>query len=530
MILGIDVGGTHTDAVLIYNGDIISTAKVETSPNLIDSITNAVASLNADYGNIRRVVLSTTLTTNAIIENNLQKAGMIVSAGPGIHPGRFFSGDGFCLVHGAIDHRGREYIALDEREVSEAAAFLKSKGIEGLGIVSKFSVRNPAHEFRIKALAENSFEYISMGHQMNGSLNFPRRVNTTFVNIGVMPVQKNFVFSVRKAFAALGIRSRILFLKADGGTFSSLAAERLPVETIISGPAASVMGAFAMMPEQKCSAVMDIGGTTTDIGLLAGGAPVIEPDGINVRGLKTLVRGLKIVSVGAGGDSYVRIENGEIAVGPVRKGLPYCQGGQYATPMDALRLLGALNFGNLQRAYDAVKGIAEAMNMGVEETARKIIGQMVEKIMHAYMKFLQEVNSQPVYTIQQMVNPEPVTPDTIVLIGAPAAANAIGAAVSRTTAQITLQADTQHKRMVCPELDRDEAIPATFTPEDVKARGKQLIKENAVYLGLADSTDVDVVEEQCFNMVNGFWTVGKNMRLKLQTRPGIIYSLNKGGQ
>jgi N-methylhydantoinase A len=101
-------------------------------------------------------------------------------------------------------------------------------------------------------------------------------------------------------------------------------------------------------------------------------------------------------------------------------------------------------------------------------------------------------------------------------------ANALGAALARTTAQITLLADTQMRRIVCPELHVDKDAPPTLSMEDLKAFGIRTLKENAHLLGLSDETEVSIVEEQSFNMVRGFSTVGRNMRVKIQTTPGIL--------
>jgi len=203
MILGIDVGGTHTDAVCIENGTVVATAKALTSHDLVASIREVITGLGVDPGKVRRTILSTTLSTNAIIEKTFPRAGMIISAGPGIDPGSYFLNDDFYLVSGAMDHRGREYIPLKREEVLEAAGKLKSSGIEGVGIVSKFSVRNPGHEMSIHSLINKDFEHISLGHTLSGSLNFPRRVNTAYFNTAVMPMQKGFVQSVKKALSLL---------------------------------------------------------------------------------------------------------------------------------------------------------------------------------------------------------------------------------------------------------------------------------------------------------------------------------------
>jgi N-methylhydantoinase A/oxoprolinase/acetone carboxylase beta subunit len=188
---------------------------------------------------------------------------------------------------------------------------MNDSGVECAGIVSKFSVRNSSHEARISSLVKDDFQHICQGHTMSGSLNFPRRLNTTYLNVAVMPVQERFVSSVQDALARLGIDAPLFFLKADGGTYASSAASRLPVETILSGPAASMMGALALTDQyQGAVLVLDVGGTTTDMGILLNGVPILELQGVDIGGLKTLVSGLKVISVGAGGDSCVWTQDG----------------------------------------------------------------------------------------------------------------------------------------------------------------------------------------------------------------------------
>ena len=546
MILGIDIGGTHTDAVCINKKNIVATAKAVTGDDLVHSILDVVGRLGIDYAEIDRVVLSTTLSTNAIIERKYAPTGMIVSAGPGIDPRLYFLTDDFYLVEGAIDHRGREYIPMNPDQVMGIAQELKEKGIAGVGIVSKFSVRNSAHETMIHALIDKDFKNISMGHTMSGTLNFHRRLNTTYFNTAVMPVQMHFVESVRQALRELGIHCSMLFLKADGGTYSSSAADRLPVETILSGPAASMMGAVVLCRNPKTTTlVLDVGGTTTDIGVLINGIPVLEPKGVSIHGLRTLVRGLKVVSVGAGGDSFVHIDGDALCVGPQRQGPPAAMGGNSPTPTDAFAVLGEFENGDKSRAHEAISSIAEKLGREVEDVAREIISVMVHNIKAKATEFIDEVNSNPVYTIQEMLHPELVEPKQIMIIGGPAGqlkpyiedvfglecivpdhamvANALGAALARTTAQITMLADTQLGRLVCPELGIEEEASRMLSIEDLKAFGENAIREHAAYLGLTDEIETTILEEQSFNMVRGFSTTGKNLRLKIQTRPGIIH-------
>ncbi len=545
MILGIDIGGTHTDAVCLAGRKIFSTVKTATGDDLVGSILEAVNSLGIDYKGVKRVVLSTTLSTNAIVEKKYAKTGMIVSAGPGIDPSHYFLTDAFHLVSGAIDHRGREYVPIDKKEVLRASRSMLDSNVAGVGVVSKFSVRNTAHESIIASLIKDDFNYISQGHTMSGSLNFPRRLNTTYLNVAVMPVQEGFVSAVQKALAKLGIDAPLLFLKADGGTYASSAANRLPVETILSGPAASMMGALALTKMQEGTAlVLDVGGTTTDIGILLNGSPLLEPQGVDIGGLKTLVRGLNVISVGVGGDSCVRAEDGGLKVGPGRSGPPACMGGVAPTPMDAFAVLGDHTIGDLRKAKDALLPLSEALGMDSTELSSRVISVMVANIKKATLDFVDEVNSHPVYTIYEMLHPDIIRPSRVILIGGPSrllkpyieaafnmecevpehamVANALGAALARTTAQITLLADTQLKRIICPELHLEKEAAQTLSIDELKAFGFDAIRANASLLGLSDDMELSVIEEHCFNMIRGFSTVGRNMRVKIQTRPGIL--------
>jgi len=549
MILGIDIGGTHTDAVCVRDNEIVAIAKVITGENLVDSIVGAIQGLHVDYGGLKRVVLSTTLSTNAIIEKKYAATGMIVSAGPGVNPKSFFLSDDFHLIEGAIDHRGREYIPVRKDQILEVAEILKTSHVQGVGVISKFSVRNPVHEKTMYSLIADRFTYVSMGHRMSGSLNFPRRLHTTYFNTAVMPIQERFVRSVKHALKELGITTRILFLKADGGTYSSSAADRLPVETILSGPAASMMGGVALKKNSGTTLVLDVGGTTTDIGILIDGVPILEPRGICIGGLKTLVRGLKMLSVGAGGDSQVHLSGDGLGVGPHRYGPPVCMGGPRPTPMDALCVLGEFETGDLNKAEQSLSPLARQMNRKIPELARSVVAKMVENIKESCDGFLHEVNSYPVYTIHEMLHPDPVKPEQVMVIGGPAktlkpyveemfqmkclvpdhfqVANALGAALARTTAQITLLADTQLKKLICPELDIDMEIPVWYTINELISFGNQALTDNARYLGLSDDIETDVIEQQSFNMIKGFNTTGKNLRAKIQSRPGIISEWSK---
>jgi N-methylhydantoinase A/oxoprolinase/acetone carboxylase beta subunit len=304
------------------------------------------------------------------------------------------------------------------------------------------------------------------------------------------------------------------------------------------------MGAVALNARPQGTAlVLDVGGTTTDIGVLVNGVPLLEPKGADIGGVKTLVRGLKVVSVGAGGDSCVSIEGGEVRVGPGRSGPPACMGGSSPTPMDALAVIGEFG-GDAREATRVLAPLAGRLSLDLPLLSRTIVAVLVETIRKKASAFIEEVNSHPVYTIHEMLHPDLVVPERIILIGGPAGilkphiaeafgmecqvpgqaevANALGAALARTTAQITLHADTELGTIVCPELNMEKDAPRTLSMEDLRAFGFAALRDNAEALGLSDGVEAQVIEEQCFSMVRGFSTVGRNMRIKIQTRPGIL--------
>ena len=552
MIIGLDIGGTHTDAVLLKDFHLENQAKVLTDKeNLFASIMEALNLVmkNISPGDITRVVLSTTLSTNAVVENKLDRAAIIVSGGPGINPELFRTGKDYYLVEGALDHRGRVILDLD---IEKAATFLKSirnDRIKSVGIISKFSIRNPVHEQAIAEKANRDFPFISLGHSFSGLLNFPRRIATTFLNASVFSLNKNFITSVREAFYNKKIKAPIYMLKADGGTIEIDNHILLPVQTIRSGPAASIMGLMSLV-EEKNYIGLDIGGTTTDISIFHNGAPLFEPKGITIGKYKTLIRGLMTKSIGIGGDSEIIVEDGNITVGPVRRGPSMAFGGNHPALTDALVVMGFIKEGNRKRAFEGISKIAELLDLETEETAFLIVDKSVETIYKAVSSLLYELNKKPVYTIQELLRGQKISPTMVVVVGGPAkaissilqtkfqrpvllpsnweVANAIGAALARSTCELTLIADTGTGLLNIIEENIQKDICHGFTMEELKQIAGIVITEKLKHWGYG-TEDFEFVEEQEFNMVRDFQTTGKNMRLKVQVKPGLIGEFYKAG-
>ena len=553
MIIWLDVGGTHTDVVLLNRQGIVRDIKVPTdTSNLFGTVLEGLAKVmtGVEPEAVRRVVLSTTLTTNAIVQKKIPDVGIIVSSGPGIDPRCFQTGDNFFTVSGSIDHRGREVEPVDPGEIERVGRELLASGIRHVGVVGKFSVRNPAHELQIKARLGDAFEKVFLGHLISGHLNFPRRIATTYLNAAVYPVHKEFFEAVQQSLEARGLSMPIRILKADGGNMNFASSIEFPGQTILSGPAASVMGAVAYADHMADSLVLDIGGTTTDMTILMGGVPLLAPLGINVGGYRTLIRSLDTHSIGVGGDSLVRLSNQRIEVGPERLGPAMAHGGPVPTPTDALFVMRKVENGDREKAVMGIEPIATSLGLSVEEASRNIVERTCSKILKAADTMRERLNRKPVYTIHEILEGCRLTPHQMLILGGPApyfgeelkrqsgmdvrivpkwsVANAIGAALARTTSEVTLFADTERGLSMAPGEAYQETVDPGFSREDAVRIAFDLLRKKAVRRGAnPEHLEMEILEELEFNMVRGFSTTGKNMRIRTQVKPGLIAGYEK---
>ena len=548
MIVGLDVGGTHTDVVVLQGKEILGKVKLRTShENLLDTVCLGIfeATKGLNHESIRRVVVSTTLATNAIVQGKIEPVGILVASGPGMNPGAFAIGDHYYPVAGSIDHLGREITPINDQEIIEIGEKLRSANVRNLALVSKFSVRNPSLEFKMRDLLAEDFEAVTLGHQVSGHLNFARRIATAYLNTAVAGISRKFYEAVRGSMELEEIGAPLEVLKADGGTMAQESSVQYAVETILSGPAASVMGTLAVADKTREEVVLDIGGTTTDIAILVDGVPLLKPLGVRMGGYNTLVRALRTVSIGVGGDSWVRFENGQLQVGPERKGQALAYGGPEPTPTDALMALGLVGGGEKQRAIEGIQGLAEQMGKAVAETAEAVLSRTCTLILEAVNALVERINQQPVYTIHELLEGRLVQPSGIIVIGGPAkelaprleamsgwqvrvppdyeVANAIGAAVARTTCEVTVHADT-HRRYVCaPEEDYMDKIDWRATKKEVIRIAFNILRQKALRLGAdEDDLEMELLEDYEFRMVQDFYPVGRNIRVRAQIKPGLI--------
>ncbi|SHE29469.1 N-methylhydantoinase A/oxoprolinase/acetone carboxylase, beta subunit [Desulfacinum infernum DSM 9756] len=548
MIIGLDVGGTHTDVVLLGPNGIERQAKVPTDhSNLIECVWTGLEKVTAGVPSdvLERVVLSTTLTTNAVAENKLAPVGMIVSSGPGLDAESFRTNPHYYVVSGSIDHRGREIQPIEPMEIEAIGARLRKEGIRHVGVVGKFSVRNPKHEIQIQQILGDHFDYVVMGHRLSGNLNFPRRIATAYLNAAVYPIHKRFFDAVRRSLEEHGLHIPLHILKADGGTMSLKASLELPVQSILSGPAASVMGSLPFVSADKDTLVLDIGGTTTDMAVLVGDAPLLSPQGAQLGRYRTLIRALNTSSIGLGGDSAVRVVNGALQIGPDREGPAMAYGGPCPTPTDALFVLGRDTQGDTAAARRGLERVARELGLSVEEAAAKVFDLTCTKILDAARQMVEAINTKPVYTVRELLEGYQVQPKELLVLGGPApffasrmqelspyevrvvpqwhVANAVGAGLARTTCEVTLFVDTERGIASAPEEAFYQPVKRDFDKKKAVELALELLAEKALEEG-ADPRDLEmeVLEEQQFNMVRGFYTTGKNFRVKVQVKPGLV--------
>jgi N-methylhydantoinase A/oxoprolinase/acetone carboxylase beta subunit len=561
MLIGIDVGGTTTDAVLIRNGEVYSTAKVSTEPeNLLKSLLNALdeVSRGVSPGQLERVVFSTTVITNLIAEGKTDRVALLLIPGPGVNPASYIFPDSFYLK-GAMDFRGREIQLLDEAEVRETVDLIREQGFSRAAVVSKFGQRNPSHELRIKEILREMYPgcKVELGHKVSGKLNFPRRIATSMLASATGERYQEFVAEVKKALEERKIRAPVYILKADGGTLPIEKSVEFPVETIFSGPAASTIGALALTPEGQTSVVVDIGGTTTDLALILSGKPLIASRGAKLGNFLTHVRAFAVRSMAVGGDSIVRVretDNGvrTVTIGPERAGPAYCMGGKEPTPTDALRVLGLIELGDHGRAKEAVASVASSLGKSEKETASLIVDTTAGMIEKAVREMFLEWEQEPAYRIWEVLQKKKERPENVIGIGGGArglisvvaeklnakpiipeyseVGNAIGAAVARPTLTLSLRIDTQQK--VYSVAEEGEIVNLNSTDignfnkmrsEEAEALATKLLRERAKRFGISEYADeAEIANSEVFNVVEGWFTAGRLFDVSMQIPAGLI--------
>lgn len=324
MMIGIDTGGTYTDGVLMAcdSKKVLRSVKVFTTKNnLIEGIESCLDKLHIkENEHICKVCLSTTLATNAVVENRGASVGLIIV---GSNTKREFPVKDTYFVKGKMNIMGNEIEPISITEVEKVLEKMKGR-IDGLTISGYASVRNPAHELHIRALAEKILNVpIVCGHELTSSLGFYERTVTAVLNAKLIPIITELIDATKMALCKRDINAPLILVKGDGHLMIDTFAEQCPIETVMSGPAASMIGGNFLTKETD-AVVVDIGGTTTDIVFMDDGEAILEEDGAYVDGWLTRVRAIKVNTFGLGGDSRMHLDvDGKIKYGPDRV-VPLC--------------------------------------------------------------------------------------------------------------------------------------------------------------------------------------------------------------
>jgi N-methylhydantoinase A/oxoprolinase/acetone carboxylase beta subunit len=272
----------------------------------------------------------------------------------------------------------------------------------------------------------------------------------------------------------------------------------------------------------------------------------LDPLGISVGDHKTLIRALDTVSIGIGGDSAVRVVDGELSIGPDRLGVAMAFGGPVPTPTDAIVFLGIGDLGDPKKAGEGLQAVADALGVDVRDAAERIYHQTCRTILDQAAAMIARINAKPVYTVHELWEGHRLQPRHILVLGGPApwfakgladlsdsrvevvprwtVANAIGAGLARTTCEVTLFADTEQKIAAAPEESFTATIPSGYTKEDAIATALDLLRQKAIARGAdPEHLELEIIDAMAFNMVRGFYTTGKNIRVTAQVKPGLIY-------
>ncbi|MBR4685410.1 MAG: hydantoinase/oxoprolinase family protein [Candidatus Methanomethylophilaceae archaeon] len=319
--LGIDTGGTYTDSVVIDidTKEIVCRSKaLTTRDDLIKGIVSSLKGLSKTDG-ISIVSLSSTLATNSIVEGKSCRVGLIVL---GKKFGHTVNIANYAYIDAQLDLKGRTVKKLNMDEAKAAVESMRGK-VDVLAVVGYMSVRNPSHEDTVRNLAEKMLGIpVVCAHELTSKLGFEQRANTAIINAGLIPTIIDLIKAVTKALEDLGIDAPLMIVKGDGSIMNTNTAIRRPIETIMSGPASSLTSAMVHTGIQD-ALIADIGGTTTDLGIIHGGFVRTLDTGALVGGHRTRVRAADVSTYGMGGDSRISVEKGNILLSAIRI-IPVC--------------------------------------------------------------------------------------------------------------------------------------------------------------------------------------------------------------
>ena len=489
--IGIDVGGTNTDAVLIEDGKVVSAVKAPTSENVTTGILDSLKSLGATGvlkdvgGKLKRidgVMIGTTHFINAVVQRrHLTKVAALrlgLPASASLPPFCDWPEDlaalvrgGVWMVEGGHEYDGRPFMPLDEVAVTKAAKEMKAAGLKSVGISSTFSPLDPSHEKRAAELvaAEIPDAAITCSSDL-GRIGLLERENAGLLNAALADLARDTIAAFDKAIKDSGITAPLFITQNDGTVVEAAQARRLPVYSFASGATNSMRGA-AYLSGLQDAMVIDVGGTTTDVGQLKNGFPREANSVVKVGGVRTLFRMPDLLSIGLGGGSHVTLD--PLKVGPVsvgyrllRDGIAF--GGKQLTTTDIAVAMGVLKLGDKAKVahLDAA-------------TCRKVFAEAARLAEEAIDRMKTEAGNVPLIAVGggAFLVPEKLSGvSRVVHVEHGDCANAVGAAIAQVSGE-------------CDQIFKD------LTRVDAIAAAQGIANDRAVAAG-ADRKSLQTIERE----------------------------------
>ena len=384
-VIGIDTGGTYTDAVLLDSSKQ-GEARVErkakaftTHDELEKGIRNSIANLrlsDSERKQIKKVVLSTTLATNAIVEGKISKVGLILI---GEAPRGKLASEFVNQISGSVNIKGSVLLHITPGEVAQAVKELMPH-VDSIAVSGMASVRNPVLEQSVRKIINNMCELpVVCGHELVSNLGFLERTNTAIINAGLLPIINNFVKAIKAVLKENNISAPVFVVKGDGSIIKIDVIKKTPVDTVLSGPASSIIGAINLTGLDD-AIVADMGGTTTDTGIVRKKRVELSLEGALVGSWKIRIKSAKLYTFGLGGDSDIKLIDGAIKVGPERV-LPACRGGQdTVTPTDILHYTEEFVEWDKERAAASIEKQASKAGLHTDEYVSRVKDAVADKI------------------------------------------------------------------------------------------------------------------------------------------------------
>lgn len=426
IMFGVDVGGTFTDLSIFdtRNGRLasykLSSTPSDPSKAIVEGITDVLDFLKIQPNDISYLAHGTTVATNALIEKKGARVGLITTAGfkdmmeigwqkrphlYDLHRPKATR----IIPHGferevpeRILYNGEVYISLDEDEVRKVVRDLRKMGAESIAICFLFSFINPVHECRVKSIVQEEFPeaYVSASNELVHEFREYPRMSTTVLNAYLGPVMEKYVHNFEKSMSNIGVKVSPFVTQSNGSIISISETIDCPIKTAVSGPSAGVVGAASL--GRLCGIndiiTFDMGGTSADISLIKDGKTQLSSERL-VEGYPVRIPMIDIVTIGAGGGSIARIDEGNaLKVGPESAGAtpgPACynRGGKLPTVTDANIILGKLNQnrildGRMEVKYELAKEaiqteICDKSSLSLEDAAMGIISVVNSNMMRA---------------------------------------------------------------------------------------------------------------------------------------------------